>query len=253
MRADDPQHGQQDYAHQQHQGITSGHWRSLPRLPRILPALVLLLALCVVTLSASVTDDFNRADGSLGGNWTALVGSFSITSNKVEGSGAQWSFAKWAGHVFSDAQSAQVTLNTPFGAPAIRLSGTGATTAGYLVYADGNNSKFNVMEITAGVPTNIADRGNGVSAAGDTLMLTGTGDTLQVWFNGVKQGADIDASAHSHPTGSAGIATYTISLGFTSVDDFIGTGEGAPVVTPHAGLLTLGVGTMVFVHPPWVH
>src|SRR5262245_64577027 len=77
---------------------------------------------------ATVTDDFNRADGGLGANWTPELNNMVIASNKSRGPSAGTpGIERYTAVSFADNQSAQVTIATFAGSvnagqgPAVRM------------------------------------------------------------------------------------------------------------------------------------
>ena len=61
---------------------------------------------------ATFTDDFNRANGAIGANWTALTGSASVSSNAMVVGSASTQVI-WASECATADQFAQVTLAAP--------------------------------------------------------------------------------------------------------------------------------------------
>lgn len=100
--------------------------RSLTRRVRVALALVG----CLIGVSpafAQATDDFNRADGGLGANWTDLHGGFSITSNEAVSTGGSSQSVMYTASTPGNDQYAQVVLvvygtGGPRGGPAVRMS-----------------------------------------------------------------------------------------------------------------------------------
>jgi BNR repeat-containing family member len=90
------------------------------------------------TATRSVSDDFQRSDGALGGNWASLRGSWSVRSGAAVAGGAAERVAAWRGLALGATFDAAVTLTLH--AP-----------------ADAGRS-------WAGVATNVVDHGTGVQS-----------------------------------------------------------------------------------------
>src|SRR5215472_15392018 len=83
---------------------------------------VVLLSLCVVgslfafpqkASAATASDNFQRANGSLGANWTAMSdGGLTISSNQAVGAASGNSGDMWAANSFTSDQFSQVTLTS---------------------------------------------------------------------------------------------------------------------------------------------
>ena len=164
----------------------------------------------------TLRDQFNRADGGLGTDWTALVGTnpYSIISNVAASNGASAENCT-VYNAFSPAanQWAQVTVtqaaSNAFVGPAVRGSGT----SWYVFYAD--NASRALYRIVSGTPTSLASSGTGF-AVNDVMRLEVEGTTLRAYVNGVLWTSVTDSSLSS---GNAGMATWSTSTS-GRVDDF---------------------------------
>lgn len=162
--------------------------------------LALILCLCAVLVPAqdvrrrpivvsaggpctTASDNFNRADGGLGANWTVQVsfGSLGVVSNQAATDG----FAVWAGAgSFTDDQCSQVTMVTVnasnSGAAGVRQSGTSfGTLKGYFCghSSSTGNLRYRIFVYNAdSTETLIAtESGGSVNVAnGDVIRLTVT-------------------------------------------------------------------------------
>lgn len=181
----------------------------------------------------AVSDDYNRADGGMGANWTtASSGPPTIVSNQIVGSGAYGS-AYWSANAFNATQSAQLTYKgTNYSGPAVRISSGGNF---YFYHSAGE-----LQKIVGGSVTTIGT--SGAITSGQTFKVDANGTTLRTYINGVENSGPITDASLS--TGSAGVACY----GAGTADDFLATGEivgggggtGQPFErrhqhTPHAG------------------
>jgi hypothetical protein len=140
----------------------------------------------------SVADDFNRADGGLGANWTIPNGTVSISSNGLYGGGT----ACWTGNTFSANQFAEGIPGTGSGAwtgPAVRIGNTGNDN--YMAsYAGG---LLTIYRYVAGAATNLSS----ISGLTDPVVRI---ETLGSWI------AAYTAPTHGGPY-SLRLLTYDTS------------------------------------------
>jgi hypothetical protein len=80
--------------------FTANRTHTLPDVGGIVP---------VTSYLNSSYDNFNRANGAIGGNWTVTDGSFNVASNAVIGTGAV-NLAYWSANPFANTQFAQVAV-----------------------------------------------------------------------------------------------------------------------------------------------
>lgn len=197
----------------------------------------------------AVSDNFNRTDGALGANWTAMTGAIAmqIVSNAVGSNNpGNNTLARYSGSSFNATQTASITLTGDnYGGVGLYGSGSGGTAAGYYVVPSPGSGSFRVYKVVAGSHNFLADRGDGVYSAGNTLELRGSVSgstvTLKVYLEGAQVGADITDSSSAHTTGAPIIYAYTQVTNQTNLDNFNATGEAAAgsTITPDAGTLTV--------------
>lgn len=212
------------------------------------------------------TDDFNRADGALGSNWTRLVlasvgDNWEIVSNAATlGAYAEDAVMVWNADSFSADHYAEVTLATITGS----LGGSGAG-VGVLLRASGTEGSGTFYRVYASADTITTDWFSGGSyqgevdsraqawADGDVLRAECEGTTLRLYHNGTQIGADItDASISS---GSPGLA-YSSSIGQAPVvDDWTGADLSAggtdATVTAAQAIATASVVAPPRPRPAW--
>ena len=150
-------------------------------------------------------DDFNRADGGLGANWTTTTGNSApvIATNEATSSGAGTFSARYTATGAPNDQYAEVTVGTVVSGsndegvgPACRIQ-SGVETF-YL--AQGNSLQTRLYRCSSGAFTLLGE-GYGV-VAGDLLRLTCNGSTISVQLNGYTIISATDANIGS---GDAGI------------------------------------------------
>jgi hypothetical protein len=212
----------------------------------------LLVAICAGGLlqgSAAanmvVLDDFNRANGPLGSNWTVQTGSFGIVGNEVVGSGV--GIATYNG-VTANALEADVRSNTT------NLQYVGLV----LGYADlGNNLFMKVQQQGAydGRFTNAAfyygNNGSGnffnldspFTSAHMRVELSGT--TATMTFSDIDGGSGSQTYSYTYgsvPGTGIGILGFQ---GYATLDNFAADNGQGPVVPLPAGVVLglLGLGS----------
>jgi hypothetical protein len=142
------------------------------------------------TLTAS--DDFNRANGALGGNWTAMSdGAMSISSQVVAGgnsgqSGATRTAETYASSQYSEVQvtSTQLTGGQWIG-PAVRSQNSGQNLYLGIYFWNSGSPQLRLYERASGSFTQLGSTfSTGALAAGATLRLTAAGSTISFLLNG---------------------------------------------------------------------
>jgi hypothetical protein len=141
-----------------------------------------------VAAGGPFTDDFNRANGGLGTNWTNVLSTMNVASNAATGTAGQDTLAAWNPNDLTTTHYGQVTIGTFTSTEnvgvCVRVSLTQAD--GYCYYAY-NYGDRQVYRINAGSFT-LLDTQGGTWATGDTMKITvsGTGATvtLTMYKNG---------------------------------------------------------------------
>ena len=174
---------------------------------------------------ADVTDDFNRANGSLGLNWVdspTLTG-LSITSNKAGTAVAAWSLAYWnpATNTVANDQHSQIAVGAGFCGAIVRHQ-IGALSNAYIAFAFAPSGTAQVLiyRIDSGSFNLLATGSPFVLATGDILALTVTGSNLVATVNSVTQATATDAT---YTAGSPGIAANNGNLDDWAAGPIFGT------------------------------
>jgi hypothetical protein len=173
------------------------------------------------TLPAS--DDFNRANGALGGNWTAISdGAMTISSQVVTGGNAGQSGDIRTAEAYSSSQYSQVQVTSTqltggqWIGPAVRAQSSGQSQYLGMYFWNNGSPQLRVYKRTAG---NWAQLGSSVAtsglAAGATLRLTATGSTISFLLNGAPVITVTDTSLTG---GAPGITAF----GTAHVDNWTG-------------------------------
>src|SRR5439155_26654312 len=182
--------------------------------------------------AASGTDNFNRADGPLGSNWTRSPGnteSGAIRSNTVgmEDSSATRRADWYNATSFSSDQYSQVYLSVlpaTTGGATVRMQ-SGADSYYGAGFDNNNNNNSNgtylcrIWVYINGIPTSLAVDSTCHIAAGDTLRLEAQGSTLRFYQNSVLKLT----------------ATSTLLTGGSPGFEFIHNVNGSPVLDNWAG------------------
>jgi hypothetical protein len=159
-----------------------------------------------LTLSGTqIADNFVRANGPLGSNWTTVDGTWSIASNNAtftQGSD-NYAMTAYTGSTFQNNQYASVTITSGggFAGVATRLSSSAET--GYLLICEPSTST--ILKFVAGTGTSLGT-GAGCSP-NDTLTLWANGTTLTAFDNGVQTIQVTNSAIASGYPGMAGADT----------------------------------------------
>jgi len=186
---------------------------------------------CTTTTATSGSDDFNRANGPLGPNWTDTTdGGLAITSQAVAGTSASGNSGDMrTAEVYSSNQYSQVEVTstqltgTQWIGPAVRAQ-NGGQSAYVGIYNWNNGSPELMLFLRNGAnwsPLGSA-YASGPLAAGTQLKLEVVGTTLSFLENGVERIAAYDSSLSG---GAPGIMAY----GTGTVDNWAGGSAGFEV------------------------
>ncbi len=182
----------------------------------------------------TLRDNFNRANGALGSNWSSSGGAaaYTIVSNTAASSNAEVEEAVWwNATTFAADHFAEVTITTvsanAFIGPAVRISSGGNYYGFY-----GDNSARYLIRVVGGTWTSLATTGTGF-ANGNVVRLEVEGTTLRAYINGVLWTSTTDSNLSS---GSAGITSWANNAD-GRLDDFTaadlgGGGAATSLVIP---------------------
>lgn len=165
---------------------------------------------------ATASDDFNRANGSMGANWQLTCGSgVQISSNGVVPVGFSEAGHHWIGSSFGADQYSQVQKVTTGGHAGVSVRCAPGKNGVYWI-SDGN-----VRRMVSSTVTTLGSFGT--FANGDTVRLQITGTLIEGFKNGVSVGTINDASAPS--SGAPGIL-FINNLDGAKVDNWEGGDPG---------------------------
>ena len=194
-----------------------------------------LLAPTQQALAATASDDFNRADGGLGANWTGISGgALAISSQVAVGSasggvtGDTWSAASFGSDQFSQIEVTSAPLTGgQWIAAVVRAQNSGLSGYAGLYFWNFGSPELMVFKRSSGNWTQLGGTySSGVLAAGTQLQLKAVGSTISFLQNGVQRLSVTDSSFTGGAPGimvngtsaadnwsggsAAGSATYTV-------------------------------------------
>ena len=163
--------------------------------------------------AATVSDNFNRADGGLGGNWTTVAGTSApkIVSNTLQaGTPGALNSAYWSAGTFGADQFAQASLPNSSGTQygpgiAVRLSGT----KGYFLWYGNSPGTVSLWRMDGSSSSSWTELAQSapltVSPSSDVWMIQAVGSTISGYQNGnlVVQATDTHITS-----GSPGVWMY---------------------------------------------
>jgi hypothetical protein len=163
------------------------------------------------------TDDFNRADGSPGANWTAVSGTWTIASNQLSSGNAGGTIVIRATTAMAtNDNSAQVTIAaTGAVSHGVFCRGNSTFTQGYLWRNDGTS--WNLFSNVGGSFTSIGSFA-GAAVAGDVAKISAVGSTIKGWVNGVARVTVTDTAV----TTGTSVGLRAESTNLLRFDDFTG-------------------------------
>src|SRR5262249_38210993 len=167
----------------------------------VLFATILLISSAQPASATAPSDDFNRANGSLGVGWSAIGdGALSISSQAVLGTSETAGAIRTAETYASD-QSSQIQLTSTqltggqWVGPSVRTRNAGQDTYVGIYYWNSGTPQLRLYKRNAGAWAQLGSSYNsGALGAGTTLQLTATGSTISFLQNGVARITITDTS-----------------------------------------------------------
>lgn len=173
------------------------------------------------------SDDFNRADGPVGGDWVVKSGAFTIASNKLMATSTGVIVTGQAtapGASMAQAVVSITTSSTGIAMPAIRINSTGTRGWGVSAYHNGSNTVIRRVAFQDGVQYPAESYtlvGQTPSTA--TLRIAWSAGTVYCYINGTQVLSAVDSGY----SGQTGLGVYLNST-VQTVDDFSCSGDGTP-------------------------
>jgi hypothetical protein len=208
----------------------------------------------LVTLAS---DNFQRANGSLGSNWTPIsttgvfaagqIISHEATTNTQNNADSFWNALTWANDQWSMITAGITSATSDIGANA-RMNTSGVVTEYRTQWgggALGTSQSWLIRSVVAGTATTILTGTALTVSLGDTLMVVPNGTTLLFYYNGICLGAVVDSTVTS---GAAGMELFSVTnpanVGISAWSG--GNFQAAPPIPSTSGngsLMMLGCGS----------
>ena len=172
--------------------------------------------------STTASDNFNRANGSLGANWTDMtVGGMAISNDAVVGTQAAGNSGDiYTGTTFGSDQSSQIQVtSTPLGGgqwigPTVRAQNGGQSLYLGIYWGSNGNPELEMFKLVNGGWTQLGSAfASGTLAAGTELTLSVTGSTLSFSENGVVEITATDTSLTGGGTAPGDSYPWPLSTG----------------------------------------
>lgn len=192
-------------------------------------------------------DDFNRADGGLGANWTGNVeaglGVLTLASNQLIGPVSNYGTALWNPTLFNPNQECYFTMqgaSTDYNQVYLRIKNAGASvdcyavvfqpSSGIKVYRTINGVTSAALATLTGTPANGWKVGATVTSSGADNIIEAWADSGAGWTSRGTY-TDVAASTDLNGSGGSNIGVAIFGSGSTTraVDDF---GGGDIVTSP---------------------
>ncbi|HXZ45973.1 MAG TPA: alpha/beta hydrolase-fold protein [Pseudolabrys sp.] len=174
----------------------------------------------------SASDNFNRTDGSLGANWTAMTDApMTISSQNVVGSGGGYSGEIRTGEAFDSNQFSQITIPAALSGvqwigPVVRAQNGGQDLYTGIYWNNNGSPMMAIYKRVGGNWENLANIASGPLAPGTTLKLEVVGSTLALLANGMELATAYD------PDGLVGGAPGIIDYGNATAGKWSGGTQG---------------------------
>jgi hypothetical protein len=172
--------------------LTAARTQTLPDATGIVP---------VSSYQNSAYDNFTRANGAIGSNWSVTLNGLNVVSNNIQGTvGGVNDVGIWNANSFSGNQFAQATITalngtTDFPGVAVNMSGTNTW-----YYCTEDTTTLFLQKDIAGAVTNTSTAATG--AVGDVLRIENNNGTITCYRNGASALAITDTTLTA---GSPGI------------------------------------------------
>ena len=189
---------------------------------------------CTTNSGTSASDDFNRADGGLGSNWTAVSdGAMAIASQAVIGTaGANTGDIRTAEAYTSDQYSQIAVTSTQLTGgqwigPGVRLQAKGQSGYVGLYYWNFGSPELMIFKRSGGAWTQLGATSTAPLTAGTQLRLVAVGSAISFLANGVQKVAVTDSTFTG---GAPGIMAY----GNSQADNWSGANASSGTSTTYS-------------------
>ena len=201
---------------------------------------------CAANAAGTASDNFNRADGALGANWTAISdGAMAISSQAVIGTAGATTGDIWTATTFASDQYSQIQVtSTPLSggqwvAAAVRVQGSGQNAYAGLYYWNFGSPELMLFKRSGGAWAQLGSTySSGVLPAGTQLEVSAVGSTISFLQNGVQR---ISVTDSSFTGGAPGIIAY----GNSTADNWAGANATSGTTYSVGGTVSGLSGTVV--------
>ena len=201
---------------------------------------------CTANAAGTASDNFNRADGGLGANWTAISdGAMAISSQAVIGTVGATTGDTWTASAFASDQYSQIGVtSTPLSggqwvAAAVRVQGGGQNAYAGLYYWNFGTPELMLFKRSGGAWAQLGSTySSGVLAAGTQLQVVAVGSTISFLQNGVQR---ISVTDTSFTGGAPGIMAF----GNSTADNWTGANATSGTTYSVGGTVSGLSGTVV--------
>lgn len=177
---------------------------------------------------ATFSDNFNRADGSIGNGWTVLAGTWAISSNRLASTSitTNATISQTGTPMATNDQWAEIRVINPvstFG-PVVRHDGS--TVGNFYMLRRTSGTQLSLYKNIAGATT-LMTTVNITLAVNDVMRIEAIGNTINGYINGVLVSTTTDSA---RPTGAYCGLRVTGNTSGGTWDDFAcsDVGVGAP-------------------------
>lgn len=179
-------------------------------------------------MSTVFSDNFNRADGGLGANWTVLDAGFAISSNQVvstdSGCSAYYNGTALNANCWAEERLPSLPTGTDQVGVGVRLNTT-SFNGYYVEYMNGTGTR--IRRIDSGVATTLSTLGSSPSA-GQVVRIEMRGNDISVYYDD----ALIGTASDSNYTGADRSVILSAGSGNSAVVDDFATGNLPTISSP---------------------
>ena len=186
--------------------------------------------------ATTITDDFNRADGELGANWTDDNGDADILSNQWDVTTGE-AMSRYSGTSLStDDHRAQADFadGGQYEGPVIRKVASGTLTF-YTSIIRVNKTDLEIFKRIAGSYTELQSDVVDAQVVNDEIKIDADGSTIRHFFKGVQAGSDLTNSdvTGNLQVGLVALGTIAFADNFEAADLAAGAATIIPQIMHH--------------------
>lgn len=181
----------------------------------------------------TVSDNFDRADGSLGSSWNVDAGSWAIASNAAKTTGSFTNRARYLTALTGSDQYAQITLSTLGSSTGVtvRAATTISWDDGYTAAVDASGVVTLRAQYQNGTASTIATSAAGTAASGDTLRVEALNTTIRALVNGTEVLSVTDSTITDSTNLSVRMRVHDTAISVDSFEAGDLTAAAAPTVS----------------------